>query len=212
VAADPYVEEKRNAEYFGTDLLSEGILPVHLVIRNNSGSTYLFDPRDVSCSFAIGNPEATESTAAQGRVLQDKKAAAHEAAGEAAETVAEGMVVAGGHVSAHALDQAHSFTAPGLAAGLGIGVGGALLAWAMDYEVQQNEVRHKSLARKQIFEKTFFTGETLSGFVYFKHQDPSRLADINNVVIRMVEKKTSRAITIAVPMRQGLSPSNGEAR
>jgi hypothetical protein len=52
VAVDPYLDEQRVKEYFGTDLLAEGILPVHLVIRNDSGSTYLFDPRAVSCAFS----------------------------------------------------------------------------------------------------------------------------------------------------------------
>ena len=73
VAVDPYLEEQRIIEYFGTNILSEGILPVHLVIRNNSGSTYMFDPRDVSCSFAFDKPEVPDNTAAQGQTMQDKR-------------------------------------------------------------------------------------------------------------------------------------------
>ncbi len=201
VAVDPYIEEQRLVEYFGTNLLSKGILPVHLVIRNGSGSTYMFDPRDVSCSLAIETAETPDGTPAQGQAALDERGTEHQAAGEAAGTVAKGMVVGGELVTTHALEQTHSFTAPGAAAGLGIGLGGALFAWAVDHEVQKDEVSYKSIARKQIFEKTLFGGETHSGFVYFKDKDGSRLADLRTVVVRLVEKKTSRAIMLAVPIR-----------
>lgn len=199
VGIDPYLEEQRIVEYFGTNLLSDGILPVYLVIRNNTETTLMFDPRDVSCSSAMDNSEVSDNTAVQGQPLQNKRGTEY----EAAETVAVGTVAGGEYVSAQAIKQTRSFTAPQAVGGLAITVGGALLAWAVDYEIQKNEVSNKSIARKQISEKTVFSGETHSGFVYFRDKDQARLGNVEKLAVRMVEKSTGKLITVIVTIKEG---------
>lgn len=194
VAVDPYLEEQRIIEYFGTKILSEGILPVHLVIRNNSGSTYMFDPRDVSCSFAISKPEVPDNTAALGQTMQDRR-------GTESQTPGHHFDVPAGFAGAHLAAQ--TGVAPPVLGSPALLLGGALVAWAVDYEVQKNEVSDKSIARKQISEKSLFSGETHSGFVYFKDKDKERLLNIDRLVVRMIEKPANRAIAVIVETKEG---------
>ena len=49
VAVDPFFEEERIKTFFGTDLISHGVLPVLVVIENNHpNSGFLFDKRNFS--------------------------------------------------------------------------------------------------------------------------------------------------------------------
>jgi len=193
VAADPYLEEQRIVEYFGTNLLSEGILPVHLVIRNNSGSTYMFDPRDVMCSFAFGRPEMPDETAARSQATQDRR-------GTESQTPESHFYVPAGFAGAHLAAQ--TGVAPPVFGAPALLLGGAFVAWAVDYEVQKNEVSYKSISRKQISEKSLFGGETHSGFVYFKDKDKEKLRNIDRLVVRMIQKPENRALAVIVEIKE----------
>jgi hypothetical protein len=101
---------------------------------------------------------------------------------------------------------AQTGAAPAALASPGLMIGGALMAWAVDYEVQKGEVSGKSIARKQIFEKSIFSGETHSGFVYFKGGDRRTLGNIERLMVRMTGKPSDRAIDLVVPIGIGAEP------
>jgi len=50
VAVNPIVEPQRSEYIFGVDLLSYGILPVYIIIENQSGTTYLVERKQISLS------------------------------------------------------------------------------------------------------------------------------------------------------------------
>lgn len=72
VAIEPFDEASKIVKYFGTDLLSNGIYPFYIVIRNGNDKSILIDNSTFSLSLAT---EPENKTAGQGGNLVDGTAA-----------------------------------------------------------------------------------------------------------------------------------------
>ncbi|KPK98204.1 MAG: hypothetical protein AMJ95_05715 [Omnitrophica WOR_2 bacterium SM23_72] len=68
ISVDPFLEKKRVEELFGTDLLSKGILPVLVVVENNSNSSTFYLQKEQS-SLEMAEGESETGIASAGRSL-----------------------------------------------------------------------------------------------------------------------------------------------
>lgn len=68
VAIEPFDEPSKIVKYFGTDLLSNGIYPIYIVIKNGNDKSILIDNSTFSLSLAT---EPGKNTAGRGGELVD---------------------------------------------------------------------------------------------------------------------------------------------
>jgi hypothetical protein len=160
VAVDPFFEKERMENFFGTDMLSYGILPVLVVIENNhSNSGFLFQKTYFSIAIKGENSDTKSGTDAT--IPKNQKILDLEKNPELA--VAMGVI---------------SVVAPGIVL--------SLTPLMMYEDIKRINIMKKNynMMMKAFIDKTIFPKESHSGFLYFQVKDQQVIRNVVAIIVK----------------------------
>ncbi|MFH1349035.1 MAG: hypothetical protein ABIH58_05380 [Patescibacteria group bacterium] len=174
IAVEPFYDKEKIEEYFGRDLLSDGILPILLVAENhNQTSSFVL----LKEQFSLTEPSSDMIASSDAGAPIAKEASIQAGASMAAST---GMAVL-------------TFN-PMMMAG-GVIVGGKAVADA-------SAIQH-NLTTKELTTKTLSHGKSQYGFVYFKLKDKNGITGNYIADVKALNLQSGEVLTFSFPLRQG---------
>jgi len=179
ISLDPFFENERLKSYFGTNLLSYGILPVLVVAENhNSDTGFLLEKYQISL---VNKKDITTVTQSSPPVVPPK-----------------GGVLPG--VVTSVAFSPTIFILPS-AAIIPIIVAGGFV------EKQKADIRiiNDNLTKKELVDKSLFPGELHSGFVYFQIKDKDKINDIKQLVVKVKNMVSGKELIFSYDM---IEPGN----
>jgi len=171
LAIDPFFEEERVKKYFNFNLLKDGILPIFIIVENQSENLILIHPDDLILAFS-----GPESPAAVGGITKTD-------------------------VSIDVEENSRSKISGGatLAGFLAGGVAGLLLASIIVPDKDYTLIRY-NIRNKLLLDKTLSTNEVASGFVFLKVKDKSELPIIRYFQVRIKNLGSGDMETFICPL------------
>jgi hypothetical protein len=168
ISIDPFFENERLRNYFGTNLLSYGILPVLVVAENHNPNTgFLLEKNQVSL---VNKKDITTGTQSSPPVVPPKGGVLPEV------------------VTSVAFSPTILILPP--AAIIPIIMAGGFV------EKQKADIRiiNDNLTKKEFVDKSLFPGELHSGFVYFQIKDKDMTTDIKQVLVKIKNMLSGKEI------------------
>lgn len=198
VALDPFFEKERTRDYFGIDLLSHGIVPVHVVIENNHpNSGFLFDRRNFSILMKGENTEIkteTDPTIPEYHKVLDLNS-------EEERNLWQGLSSTGfvtGIVGTGLL-------APRIVMiPVMIPTSAVAIVQLYDFKKEGDNIKiNQNLIRKGFIDKTVFPKESHSGFLYFKVKDREAIKNVIAIIIKAKNTFTDEGLNFVFQIGKG---------
>ena len=171
LAIDPFFEEERVKNFFDFNLLKDGILPIYVIVENQSDNLVLIHPDDLISAFA-----GLESSAAVGDVAKT-----------------DSSINQGENKQSEIMRSA--FLA-GLFFGLVIPILTSIIVGEKNYTLIRYNIR-----RKMFLDSTLSKNEVASGFVFLRVEDKSALSKIKYLLARVKNLNSGEIETFLYPVK-----------
>jgi hypothetical protein len=167
IAADPFYEEERIIKSFGTNLISKGIFPIHLVLKNlSTEESFFFEKKN--CKLFIKNPTNSDIEKKQNLVKQS----------DPTFSVAKD-------------------TSNTLSAALPVLIISPVIGIFLFEDIRRTSDKIiRNLKTNELIDRTLFPGESLSGFLYISIIEQDSVKNIGSLRVILKSLIDDNLITI----------------
>jgi hypothetical protein len=160
VAIDPFFDSEKIVEYFGINLLDQGYLPVHVVVENhNAKSAFLLEKQNFSIMTIEQQNDKSESSPTYREPMQSYSS----------------NDIYNAETSGKIAFWAPLFPILIIPASFGL---------PSEYRIRNISIVNENMRKKTFVDKTLFSNENHSGFIYFQINNQTSLKNISVISVK----------------------------